>query len=145
MYISLYNVPLSLSSLAYLPTVDVSSGSPEVSYQQRHPLSLPHLPLAISYSLFERYIHYQPTVKSPKKDLPSRPVWRKGPFDAELCVHTCVVRVTVHVAWWVQPFSNYEVRTFPIHHSFSLFSLPVTFCWIHFTKRKSCPPATYQS
>ena len=46
---------LSLSSLASLPTVDVSSGSPEVSYQQRHPLSLPHLPLAISYSLFERY------------------------------------------------------------------------------------------
>ncbi|CAI8052779.1 Exosome complex component RRP43 [Geodia barretti] len=43
-----------------LPTVDVSSGSPEVSYQQRHPLSLPHLPLAISYSLFESHILLDP-------------------------------------------------------------------------------------
>ena len=39
---------------ATLPGVDVSSGSPEVSYEERLPLSLPHLPLAVSYSLFQR-------------------------------------------------------------------------------------------
>lgn len=69
--------------VATLPSVDVTNSTPEVSYKQRLPLTHSLLPVAVSYSLFQRLMTTYQTTKmaalllslsfSPSQSLTARP------------------------------------------------------------------------